>query len=58
MSDDKTLRGSQDRARINVHEAYELKYWSEKWSISEQQLRDAVSRVGPMVKDVERALGK
>lgn len=58
MSDDKTLRGSQDRERINVHEAYELKYWSNKWSVSEQQLRDAVDLVGPMVKDVQRALGK
>jgi len=29
MTDDPSKRGSQDRQRINIHEDYELRYWSE-----------------------------
>ncbi|MBN8727705.1 MAG: DUF3606 domain-containing protein [Xanthomonadales bacterium] len=58
MSDDRSLRGAQDRLRVNVNEDHEVRYWTGKWGVTEQQLRDAVKRVGPMAKDVERALGK
>jgi hypothetical protein len=58
MSDDLSKRGPQDRARVNVNEPHEVRYWSEKWGVSEQQLRNAVSRVGVMATDVERALKK
>ena len=58
MSDDKTNRGQADRLRVNVEEKYELQYWTNKWHVSEQELRDAVAKVGPMVSDVERVLKK
>jgi Protein of unknown function (DUF3606) len=58
MSDDKTQRGPQDRDRVNVHEDYELRYWTHKWGVTEQQLRDAVKKVGVMAADVERELKK
>ena len=30
MADNKTERGAADRERVNVHEDYELRYWSDK----------------------------
>jgi hypothetical protein len=58
MSDDRTKRGPQDAARVNVHEKWELDYWTEKLGVTEQQLKDAVQQVGPMAKDVRSHLGK
>ena len=31
MADDKSKVGSADRSRINVHEEYEVTYWSQKF---------------------------
>jgi hypothetical protein len=56
MSDDTSKRGPADRNRINVNEDYEVRYWSEKFGVSEEQLRAAVARAGVMADDVERAL--
>ena len=48
----------QDAKRINVNEDYELRYWSEKYGVSADELRAAVRKVGVMAADVERELGK
>jgi hypothetical protein len=58
MSDDKTSRGPADASRINVHEDYELRYWSQKFGVTSEQLRAAVKAVGVMAKDVEAQLKK
>jgi len=58
MPDDKTKKGPQDQARINIHEKYELDYWSKKFRISEEELRSIVERVGTSVDAVERELKK
>lgn len=58
MADDLTNRGPADRARVNINEAHELRYWSEKFGVSENALKAAVDRVGPMAADVAKALGK
>jgi hypothetical protein len=58
MSDDKLKRGGADRDRINVHEEYELRYWSEKFGVSAEKLKETVQRVGVMVSDAERELKK
>jgi len=58
MSDDKSKRSSQDRKRINLNEDYEVKYWSEKFGISADELRAAVQRYGNMADDVARGLGR
>lgn len=58
MPDDKSKTGPADRSRVNIHEDYELRYWSTKFGVTAQQLRDAVARVGVMAADVARALGK
>lgn len=58
MSDDTTNRGPADRKRVNVHESWELQYWTKQLGVSAEQLKASVSRVGPMVDDVKRDLGK
>jgi hypothetical protein len=58
MSDDRSKRGPQDAARVNVHESWELDYWTRELGVSEKQLKDAVAQVGPMAKDVRKNLGK
>jgi len=56
MSDDKNIRGPQDRSRINTSEDYELQYWSEKFGISRERLIEAVEQVGNSADKVEEYL--
>ena len=58
MADDSDKRGKADRSRINVNEEHEVRYWTERFSISSEQLKTAVQSVGLMAKDVAKALGK
>jgi len=53
MPDDKRNPGRPDRDRINITEVYELRYWSNKFGVSKEELAADVQRVGPMVRDVE-----
>jgi hypothetical protein len=55
--DDLSRRGQGDRSRVNINEPHEVRYWTEKFGCSEEELRAVVGRVGPMAVDVERALG-
>ena len=58
MADDLKQTGKPDDARINVEQEHEVRYWSEKLGVSRDQLRQAVQRAGPLVKDVQRHLGR
>ena len=58
MADDLKQTGRQDDQRINVEQEHEVDYWSGKFGISKDQLRSAVQSAGPMVKDVQRHLGR
>ena len=58
MADDLKNRGPQDRARINVNEDHEVRYWTEKYGCTPEQLRAAVKSVGVMAADVEKQLKK
>lgn len=58
MPDDKTKRGDPDRDRISVDEPWEIASWAKILGVSEQQIRDCVKRVGPMVADVKKCLEK
>ncbi len=51
--DDKSKAGPQDRSRINVHEAYEVRYWSQHFDVTEEELIAAVDKVGVSAKAVE-----
>ncbi|MES2404599.1 MAG: DUF3606 domain-containing protein, partial [Pseudomonadota bacterium] len=46
MTDDRTKKGPQDRSRINIHERYELDYWSNKFGVTPKDLKLAVEKVG------------
>ncbi|NMN06737.1 MULTISPECIES: DUF3606 domain-containing protein [unclassified Novosphingobium] len=56
MADDKTLRGPRDRSRIALGEEYEVRYWTEKFGVSRDQLAEAVKAVGNSVDAVEQHL--
>lgn len=58
MPDDLTNRGAQDRARINMSEPHEVKYWTQKWGVTAEQLRAAVEKSGPSSAAVAKELGK
>ena len=42
MADDKTNRGPQDAARINIHEDYEVAYWTKKFGVSKNAFKQAL----------------
>ena len=46
----------EELLKINVHEKYELDYWSKKFRVTPDELRDAVKRVGTSLEAVEREL--
>ena len=58
MADDTKKRGAQDRARIDVSQRHERRYWSDKLGCEEEELVRAVEQVGPMADDVKRHLGR
>ncbi|URK95997.1 DUF3606 domain-containing protein [Pseudomonas sp. BYT-1] len=58
MADDLSNRGPHDRSRINIEESWEVRYWSQKFGVTEQQLKDAVRAVGQSAEAVQKQLGK
>ena len=56
MTDSLATRGTQDRVRINMNQEHEVKYWTDKFDVSREELQRAVDKVGPMVDAVERQL--
>jgi hypothetical protein len=58
MADDLSKRGGGDRSRVNVNEPHEVRYWTQKFGCTEDELRAAVSRVGVLASDVEEELGR
>ena len=56
MSDDKTKSGGQDRTRISLSEDYEVRDWSKKFGVSEDELKAAVKAVGNDAAAVEAHL--
>lgn len=58
MADDLSKRQPQDADRVNVNEAWELRYWTARFKVSDEELRAAIKAVGPMARDIERHLGR
>ena len=56
MPDDLSNRGPAAPARVNVHETWEVKYWTGKWGCTEAELKAAVQAVGFMAEKVEAYL--
>jgi hypothetical protein len=58
MADDPNKRRPEDARLISTNQTHEVQYWSQKFGISEEQLKEAVRTAGPMVEDVRRHLSK
>jgi hypothetical protein len=58
MPDDLNIRRPQDPTKININEEWEVRYWTQKWSISREQLIQAVRQVGVQTAKVAQYLGK
>jgi len=56
MSDNLKRKGPEDPNKINVNQDWELKYWAKKFDVSLVVLKQAVSKSGPMVTDVQKWL--
>ena len=55
MADDKKKTAADGR-RIDVHETYEIGYWSRKFGVTREELSEAVQKVGTRADDVAREL--
>ncbi|TXH35327.1 MAG: DUF3606 domain-containing protein [Rhodospirillaceae bacterium] len=58
MADDKSKRAPEDGRTVNMNEDYEVRYWTEKWGVSKEELERAVSKVGSRTDAIARYLGK
>lgn len=56
MSDDKSQSQGQDRERINIHQDYELRDWSQSLGVSPEELKKAVAAVGDRAEKVREYL--
>jgi Protein of unknown function (DUF3606) len=54
----KPRRLPQDAARVNVNEDYEVRYWTQKFGCTKEQLKAAVAKAGVSAKAVEAELKK
>jgi hypothetical protein len=58
MSDDTNNRGQADRSRIDVHEKYELAYWTKELGCTAEELKAAIAEVETSADAVRAHLGK
>jgi Protein of unknown function (DUF3606) len=58
MADNLKDKGPADRTRVNVHESWEVTWWTKQWNVTEAQLKAAVAKVGVMAHNVAAHLGK
>lgn len=56
MSDNLQNRGPQDRSRINMHEKWEVQYWTKELGVSKEELERAVKEAGSSVNAVRQHL--
>ena len=56
MSDNLQNRNAPDNQRINLNQEHEVRYWTQKFKVSREDLKRAVDAVGPMATAVERRL--
>jgi predicted RNA-binding protein YlqC (UPF0109 family) len=54
--DNLTKRGVADRSKINMHEPYELKYWTHELGVSKEELQKVVNKVGNSAAAVRKEL--
>jgi hypothetical protein len=49
-------KGTADRSKINMHEEYEVKYWTKELGISRDELQRVVDKVGNSAAAVRKEL--
>jgi 3-oxoacyl-[acyl-carrier-protein] synthase III len=49
-------KASQDRSKINMHEAHEVKYWTKELGVNQEQLQKLVDKVGNSAAAVRKEL--
>ena len=55
--DNLTKRDQRDRSKINMHEDYEVKYWTDALGVSREELQKVVDKVGNSAAAVRKELG-
>jgi len=58
MPDNLHIRRPADALRVNIHEAWEVEYWTKKFGVTKAQLAAAVQAVGTSSAAVARYLGR
>lgn len=58
MTDNLKIKQPQDPKTINTHEEWEMNYWSKKFGVSKEQIKQAVKEVGNSSEKVKNKLGK
>ena len=58
MSDNRDTRGGSDRLRIDLHESWEVDYWTRKLGVSREELAKAVEVAGDRAHDVADYLAR
>jgi hypothetical protein len=58
MPDDKSKSGGQDRERINVNQAHELRDWAKSMKTTPEKLKEAVQAVGDRADKVRKYLSE
>lgn len=54
--DNLTKREQPDRSKINMQEAFEVKYWTHALGVSKEELQKAVDKVGNSAAAVRKEL--
>jgi hypothetical protein len=52
-----TKREQPDRSKINMHESFEVKYWTHQLGVSRERLQQVVDKVGNSAATVRKELG-
>jgi len=56
--DDLKKKGPADRSKINVHEDWEVKYWTKELGVDKAQLQKLVDKVGNSAAAVRQELDR
>ena len=55
--DNLTKKDQPDRSKINMHEEFEVKYWTKELGVSKDALQKTVDKVGNSAAAVRKELG-
>ncbi len=58
MNTDLSTLGERGKKKVEVNEAWALRYWTQELGVTERDLREAVEAVGPLLIDVKRILDR